>query len=96
MDKFLKYRKRPLVIEALQYDGTRASATVIRGKLLGTKTPAHYFDDVLEGADGMALRIETLEGNLRVMPTDWVIVGVEGEAYPCKDSVFQATYEAVS
>lgn len=39
--------------------------------------------------------IETLEGKMRVRDGDWRLIGVEGEKYPCKDSVFQKTYEAV-
>jgi hypothetical protein len=40
-------------------------------------------------------QVHTLEGTMEGNPGDWLIKGVEGELYPCKDSVFQATYEAV-
>lgn len=40
--------------------------------------------------------IHTLEGDMVGEPGDWLITGVEGEQYPCKDSVFQATYEPVT
>lgn len=39
--------------------------------------------------------IETLEGVHLVCPGDWIITGVAGEYYPCKDPIFRATYEAV-
>ncbi len=39
--------------------------------------------------------IETLEGGHIVCPGDWIITGVQGERYPCKPDIFQATYEAV-
>jgi hypothetical protein len=39
--------------------------------------------------------IETLEGTMRAEVGDWIITGVEGERYPCKPSVFAATYEEV-
>ena len=39
--------------------------------------------------------IETLEGVMVGNPGDWLITGVAGERYPCKDSIFRATYEAV-
>lgn len=42
------------------------------------------------------MEIETLEGAMSVGLGDWVIQGVEGEFYPCKDSIFTATYEVVS
>jgi len=40
-------------------------------------------------------RVETLEGWMEGQMGDWLIEGVEGELYPCKDSIFRATYEAV-
>lgn len=39
--------------------------------------------------------IETLEGTMRVNPGDWVICGVNGELYPCKDDIFKKTYDKV-
>lgn len=39
--------------------------------------------------------ISTLEGTMVAEPGDWIITGVESEQYPCKDSVFRATYEPV-
>lgn len=44
---------------------------------------------------GGAWAIETLEGSMEVKPGDWIIIGVEGERYPCKPTIFAATYEAV-
>ncbi len=40
-------------------------------------------------------QVETLEGAMTVNPGDWVIKGVKGELYPCKDDIFQMTYEKV-
>jgi len=40
-------------------------------------------------------KVNTLEGWMQGQPGDWLIEGIEGELYPCKDSIFQATYEAV-
>ena len=37
--------------------------------------------------------IETLEGVMSYQPGDWIITGVKGEKYPCKNDIFQATYE---
>ena len=39
--------------------------------------------------------IDTLEGGHRVCPGDWIITGIQGEHYPCKPDIFEATYEAV-
>ena len=41
------------------------------------------------------VEIETLEGKMRGEAGDWLITGVKGEQYPCKDEIFQATYEPV-
>lgn len=82
-----RFRKRPVVIEAEQYqpgkeiEGVVMKSPVIGGRGHGTIVcaPQPY--------------IETLEGDMAVSPGDWVITGVAGEKYPCKDSIFQATYE---
>lgn len=39
--------------------------------------------------------IKTLEGPMTAMPGDWIITGVEGEKYSCKDEIFRQTYEPV-
>ena len=39
--------------------------------------------------------IPTLEGNMRALPGDYIIKGVQGEFYPCKPDIFEATYDAV-
>lgn len=39
--------------------------------------------------------IDTLEGGHNVCPGDWIITGVQGERYPCKPDIFEATYERV-
>ena len=44
-------------------------------------------------ADADPVIIQTLEGEMRGKPGDWIITGVEGERYPCADSVFRKTYE---
>lgn len=40
--------------------------------------------------------IDTLEGGHIVCPGDWIITGIQGENYPCKPDIFEATYEAVN
>ena len=42
------------------------------------------------------LPISTLEGTIVASPGDWIITGVAGETYPCKDEIFRQTYEALS
>jgi len=41
------------------------------------------------------VKIETLEGTMVASPGDWIITGIQGEQYPCKPDIFEATYELV-
>lgn len=83
-------RKKPVDIEYERYDGTNAAEIVdwIDGSTPGGFVPA-YTD-----ADG-ELHIATLEGDMHVSPGDHVIRGVQGEFYPCKPAIFDATYDPV-
>lgn len=88
----MKYRKRPIEVEAWQIPGTEDSASRF-------SAPIWLVSALLSGKV-MALReggvtIETLEGVLRGDVGDWIIQGVKGELYPCKPDIFDATYEAV-
>jgi hypothetical protein len=74
-------RKRPVMVMAYRYTGDNAAAIVEWAK------PHAYV--TLRGE----LIISTLEGEHRAEPGDWVMRGVEGEYYPCKPSIFAATYD---
>ena len=41
------------------------------------------------------MRVDSLEGSMRGNPGDWLIVGVKGEQYFCKDDIFRLAYEPV-
>ncbi len=83
------YRKKPVVIEARQI---RAYTD-----LLGPDGIAEWCGGVPGQVDpGPAyLLISTPEGVMRGDVSDWIINGVNGEFYPCKDDIFQKTYEPV-
>jgi len=83
------YRKKPVVIEALHWDGTVSAATMVIDWMLALGGTARYHDDDLPPS----LHIDTLEGTMTAAPGDWVIQGVKGEFYPCKPDIFDATYE---
>jgi hypothetical protein len=87
-----KYRKRPVVIEAVQFDGTIRGVPLLM-HLLGA--PVSFRPDEFGGETG-TLVIHTLEGEMTAMPNDWIIKGVKGEFYPCKPDIFAATYEATT
>jgi len=90
-----KYRKKPIVIEAVQWfpwpqDGHEYHDAVVFG------WSDAQIDPPEEGERGIGYGyISTLEGRMRVSPGDWIITGVNGERYPCKPDIFNATYEAV-
>jgi len=46
-----------------------------------------------DAVDGPCILINTLEGQMKAVPGDWIIKGVQGEFYPCKPDIFAATYE---
>ena len=79
-----KFRKKPVVIEALQYTGDNGFECVkFSAGAAGTQE-----------RDG-SLSIITLEGTMTVSKWDWIIKGVAGECYPIKDAIFLKTYEPV-
>lgn len=77
-----RYRKKPVVIEAVQWhrpgDEMAIGAPVLS---MTSRQGAPY--------------IPTLEGDMFLTPGDWIIRGVKGEFYPCKPEIFEATYEEV-
>jgi hypothetical protein len=88
----MKFRKKPVVIEATQW--------FKHGDHLGvTRFPFGLSVAKVEGALDYPLYalgyIETLEGGHQVTPGDWIITGVKGEHYPCKPDIFEMTYERV-
>ncbi|WP_280319934.1 hypothetical protein [Nocardia wallacei] len=87
-----RFRKKPVEIEAMHFDGTSGSASGIVAWVLAGGGQAHF--ETVAMADG-AVVIETLEGDMRATLGDWVIRGVAGEHYPCKPDIFAATYEPV-
>ncbi len=81
----MNYRKKPVVIQAVQYDGTAKTIKAMND--LGC-VPEVY-------RDSNQLGIKTLEGTMIAQPGDWIIKGVKGEFYPCKPDIFAATYDPV-
>ena len=86
-----RFRKRPVEVEAIQFTGRN------QREVLQFIYPS-MSEDGLRGAEVMNLPvvIETLEGDMTAAPGDWIIRGVQGEFYPCKPDIFEATYEPVA
>jgi hypothetical protein len=93
------YRKKPVEIDAEQWDGTAVDAGRIIDWLLtdhpDSLTPSFYETNETEHKHHNELSIPTLEGRMMASPGDFIIVGVKGEIYPCKPDIFEATYEPV-
>jgi hypothetical protein len=94
-----KYRKKPVVIEAFQYDGDLMFSDGIyyipKWAEKAFKEGVMYYGKVSIGEPPCELFIATLEGAMRVNVNDYVIQGVQGELYPCKPDIFEKTYEPV-
>ena len=85
----MKYRKKPVVIEARQYIGTNWGQIQNWINKNSPDNPSSFVDRAGR------IVIWTLEGEMRADVDDWVIQGVKGEFYPCKPDIFEATYESV-
>lgn len=88
----MKYRKKPVVIEAFQYDGDMIDSS---GQAYVPEWAITAMNDNIMYYDGPELFIHTLEGDHHVTVGDYVIKGVNGELYPCKPDIFEKMYEAV-
>jgi hypothetical protein len=86
-----KYRKKPVVIEATQFNTPPDFNVDIAGVLFHANCGDERAGCSLDGR----YYVETLEGPLVVSNGDWIITGVKGEIYPCKPDIFDATYEKV-
>lgn len=88
-----KYRKRPVEIEAAG-PLTAENSEEIRTWCHGSERPAERMTRSGIVYDG-SLIIDTLEGPMTAKIGDYIIKGVQGEFYPCKPDIFEATYDAV-
>ena len=81
-----KYRKKPMVIEAIQFRDNREFFYELKSQNI----PILY-----DYQHTPRCFIETPEGNMYISDGDWIIKGVKGEYYPCKPDIFEMTYEEV-
>lgn len=92
-----KYRKKPVVIEAVQWTGENLRE-IIAFTDGPPETSSHHAGMMWEQYELLVaekgLIIVTLEGQHLATVGDWIIKGVKGEHYPCKPDIFEMTYEA--
>lgn len=88
-----RYRKKPVEIEAVQMvrGNTLEVVDFIRDGGGTYRTVTHPRDSRQD-----EIFVITLEGEMRAVDGDWIIKGVAGEFYPCRDDIFRATYETVA
>jgi hypothetical protein len=84
----MKFRKKPVVIEAIQFKSNNLSEMILTWG-------AEFERVVVEQVADSYLVIYTLEGNHVANMGDWIIKGIKGEFYPCKPDIFEMTYERV-
>jgi hypothetical protein len=88
-----QYRKKPVVIEAIQWNGNNFDDIK---DFANSKVRYHsYYDHNEYFESKTTLTIKTLEGDMMASKGDFIIKGVKGEFYPCKPDIFEATYEIV-
>lgn len=78
-----KYKKKPVIIEAVKFDGSDYSVEWLLPQLQSGEV----------GRSTGKLHINTLEGIMQANIGDYIIKGVNGELYPCKPDIFKKTYE---
>jgi hypothetical protein len=87
-----KYRKKPVVIDAIRWSGTNLKE-VIDFTGLHPSAAQWTWDEYAEVVRTKGLKIFTLEGHHMATVGDYIIKGVKGEFYPCKPDIFVATYD---
>ena len=89
----MKYRKKPVVVEAVQWNGFNLEEIkeFVGGSLIYEISDAAW--KVSKGVPAVYMEIKTLEGNHVCTEGDYIIKGVQGEFYPCKPDIFEQTYE---
>lgn len=93
-----KYRKKPVVVEAVQWPGFVDEKLSTELGITRHQIPDKYWHDKCSQCNFDMFchgEIPTLEGKHIVCPNDWIITGIKGECYPCKPDIFEATYEKV-
>ena len=86
----MKYRKKPVDIEAVQFKDDTPDTIIKLQRFMGGELIVDYNDP-----GNPKVKIETLEGTMYGSIGDYIIKGVQGELYPCKPDIFEATYDKV-
>lgn len=94
----MKYRKKPVVIEAMQFKKEFTKTLITKDNIpeICEWVRSRGGNITTENFPETVLVISTLEGVMIARTGDYIIRGVKGEFYPCRQDIFEATYEAVN
>ena len=99
MHEVRKFRKRPVVVEAMYYDGTEESFNRLFDWMCpsgdASESPVCCGNKEDGSDDFNTLWIDTLEGEEKIRGFYWIIKGIKGEFYACRPDIFGQTYEDV-
>jgi len=87
----LKFQKKPIVIEAINFDGKNAKEIYAWSNGVVVESPV--LEPTHDNPTGRYLQIKTLEGTMTANINDYIIKGIAGEFYPCKPQIFFNSYE---
>lgn len=90
----MKFRKKPVVIEAITFDELVAHGRTETADTNGMPWAFSYAGHPITHENDDCYLIPTLEGTMKFMRGDMLITGVKGEIYPCKPDIFERTYDA--
>ncbi len=96
----MRYRKKPIVIEAFQFDGDLKDRDgnyyVPEWAINAYNEGILHYDSLDNYSPPCELFINTMEGKMNVSVGDYVIQGIKGGLYPCKPDIFEAIYEKLN
>ena len=84
----MKYRKKPVVVEAVQFTGTINNLEELSNFIDNQDLIISY-----ENPKCAVIKLQTLEGQMIALLGDYIIKGIQGDFYPCKPDIFEQTYE---
>lgn len=90
-----RYRKKPVEIDAIHFDGTPQSILAVMHFVDAGRATRELRIQAETDPSKSWIGIPTLEGTMRADAGDWIVRGVQGEFYPVKDAIFRETYERV-
>ncbi|MEX2430784.1 MAG: hypothetical protein WD645_02560 [Dehalococcoidia bacterium] len=82
-NKAMRYRKKPVVVEAMRYHHDDASLSAL----------FEFIPESFVQVSQNSIQVKTLEGWMDASPGDYIIKGLKGEYYPCKPDAFDETYD---